>query len=75
MCLLLIGYKHVRLYDTRMPSRQPSASIDISDEFRVTAIRPSLDGSEVFVGDTSGGTFHELPSVLCSHGLFLIVKD
>ncbi|CAM9209091.1 unnamed protein product, partial [Ectocarpus fasciculatus] len=47
------GHKHVRMYDVRA-KRQPVLSIDIGD-FRVTSIAPHIDGSSVFVGDTSGG--------------------
>jgi len=47
------GHKHVRLYDVRA-RRQPVLSMDIGD-FRVTTLAPHIDGSSVFVGDTSGG--------------------
>jgi ribosome biogenesis protein NSA1 len=50
------GHKHVRVYDVKA-SRQPVVSIDIGDDFRVTAICPSRDGHSVYVGDTSGGLY------------------
>jgi WD40 repeat protein len=48
------GHKHVRVYDVKA-SQQPTFSIDIGGEYRVTSIQPTGDGLGVFVGDCSGG--------------------
>jgi hypothetical protein len=47
------GHKHVRVYDVKA-SQQPTFSIDIGGEYRVTSIQPTADGLSVFVGDCSG---------------------
>lgn len=47
------GHKHIRLYDVKA-SQQPSFSIDILGEYRVTSIQPTVDGNALFVGDCSG---------------------
>lgn len=47
------GHKHVRVYDVKA-SQQPSFSIEVGGEYRVTSIQPSGDGLSVFVGDCSG---------------------
>ena len=47
------GHKHVRLYDIKA-SQQPSFSIDIGGEYRITSIQPTKDGNALFVGDCSG---------------------
>lgn len=47
------GHKHVRLYDIKA-SQQPSFSIDIGGDYRITSIQPTEDGNALFVGDCSG---------------------
>lgn len=47
------GHKHVRLYDIKA-GQQPSFSIDIGGDYRVTSIQPTGDGNALFVGDCSG---------------------
>lgn len=47
------GHKHVRLYDIKA-SQQPSYSIEIGGDYRVTSIQPTSDGNALFVADCSG---------------------
>ncbi len=50
------GHKHIRLYDTSA-GRQPHATIDIGDQFRVTALHRGSDEFSLYVGDTAGGLY------------------
>ena len=61
------GHKHVRLYDIKA-SQQPSFSIDIGGEYRITSIQPTKDGNALFVGDCSGTVLNS--SVLYCAALF-----
>lgn len=49
------GYKHVRLYDIKA-GQQPSFSIDIGGDYRVTSVQPTADGNALFVADCSGNS-------------------
>lgn len=61
------GHKQVRLYDTRI-GKQPAVTMAVSDEFRVTAIEPSLDGNLLYWGDTAGGLYaHDLRKLQKAH--------
>ena len=77
------GHKHIRLYDIKA-SQQPSFSIDIGGEYRITSIQPTGDSNALFVGDCSGtncsdqrmneGTFYqqELTVLTCPSQRWLI---